>query len=124
MTLDDEDAFQYVLREMLNGSGYDVMQAESGREGLRLMHELPPDILLLDWHLSDMSGVQVLDRLRQDSRTADLPVILVTSQRLSADELRNAGDPPLLSKSALTRDALQSAIRRTIDLTRSAEPGS
>jgi signal transduction histidine kinase/CheY-like chemotaxis protein len=114
LTVDDEEAFQFIVREMLNDPRYDVRQAASGGEGLRLMHEVRPDILLLDWRLHDMNGVQLLDRLRRDSRTVDVPVVLVTAQRLSADDLHNAGDPPLLPKSALTRETLRATIHQVV----------
>ena len=54
-----------------------------GVEGLRLAHEAPPDVILLDLRLTDMTGIDVFDRLRQDPTTARVPVIVVTSQRLS-----------------------------------------
>jgi CheY-like chemotaxis protein len=114
LSVDDEEAFQYIVREMLNDPRYDVRQAGSGGEGLRLMHEIRPDILLLDWRLHDMNAHQLLDRLRHDSRTVDVPVVLVTAQRLSADDLHNAGDPPLLAKSALTREALRAVIHQAV----------
>lgn len=114
LSVDDEEAFQFIVREMLNDPRYEVRQAASGGEGLRLMHEVRPDILLLDWHLHDMNGNQLLDRLRCDARTVDVPVVLVTAQRLSADELHDAGDPPLLPKAALTRETLRATIHQVV----------
>jgi signal transduction histidine kinase/CheY-like chemotaxis protein len=114
LSVDDEEAFQYIVREMLNDPRYEVRQAASGGEGLRLIHEVRPDILLLDWRLHDMNGNQLLDRLRRDSRTVDVPVVLVTAQRLSPDDLRDAGDPPLLPKSALTRENLRAMIHQVV----------
>jgi signal transduction histidine kinase/CheY-like chemotaxis protein len=114
LSVDDEEAFQYIVREMLNDPRYDVRHAASGGEALRLMHEIRPDVLLLDWRLQDMNANQILDRLRRDSRTVDVPVVLVTAQRLSAEDLHGAGNPPLLPKSALTRETLRAAIHQAV----------
>jgi signal transduction histidine kinase/CheY-like chemotaxis protein len=115
LTVDDEETFRFIIREMLNGPEFEVVQAASGRDGLRLTKEMTPDVVLLDLRLTDMNGVDVCQRLRGDPATARTPVLLVTSQRLSRDEerlLRNG--PPVLPKSQLTREALRSAIRQAV----------
>lgn len=85
------------------------------------MHEVRPDIVLLDWRLHDMNGYELLDRLRRDSQTVDVPVVLITAQRLSADDLHDAGDPPLFPKSALTRETLRATIHQVVSA-RQPEP--
>jgi CheY-like chemotaxis protein len=68
--------------------------------------------------LGDMSGAEVSERLRDDPATAALPIIVVTSQRLTSDDERRLGsDCPVLSKSGLTRDALRAAIRQAVSTT-------
>jgi CheY-like chemotaxis protein len=89
--------------------------AESAREGLRLAREVDPDVILLDVRLTDMTGVDMCERLRQDSDTASKPVLLVTSQILSPDEKERLGTgAPVLSKAQLTRDGLRAAIRNAV----------
>jgi CheY-like chemotaxis protein len=111
LTVDDEETYRFIVREMLNDPTYEVSEAGTGIDGVRLTHELVPDVILLDWRLTDMTGIEMAERLRRDPRTANVPTILVTSQTLSADErMRFGTDRPILSKSALTREALRAAI--------------
>ena len=115
LTIDDEETYRFIVREMLNDSSYVVTEAGAGIEGLRLAHELVPDIVLLDLRLTDMTGIEMCERLRRDPKTAHVPVILVTSQMLSPGEREQLGvGRPVLSKSALTRDALRTAIDDTL----------
>jgi signal transduction histidine kinase/DNA-binding response OmpR family regulator len=118
LTVDDEETFRYIIREMLNGPEFEVVQAGTGRDGLRLTREVEPDIILLDLRLTDMTGVDLCEQLRDDPHTAKTPVLIVTSQRLTADETQRLGaGSPVLSKAQLTRDTLRSAIRDAVDVT-------
>jgi signal transduction histidine kinase/DNA-binding response OmpR family regulator len=121
LTVDDEEAYRYIVREMLNVPTYQVVEAASGREGVRMTRDLQPDVVLLDLRLTDMTGLEVCERLREDSKTANVPVILVTSQRLSTDELRGFGTAQSLSKATLTRDSLRAAIQEVVTASRPAE---
>lgn len=114
LTVDDEETFRFIIREMLSGPEFEVVAAGSGREGLRMIKETNPDVILLDLRLTDMTGVDVCERLRDDPHTAHKPVLLVTSQQLSDEEASRLGAAPVLSKSQLTRDALRSAIRNAV----------
>jgi signal transduction histidine kinase/DNA-binding response OmpR family regulator len=115
LTVDDEETFRFIIRQMLNGPEFQVVQAASGRDGLRMTKEIAPDVILLDQRLTDMTGIDVCERLRDDPATADTPVLLVTSQRLSHEEERRLGSGrPVLPKSQLTREALRSAIRQAV----------
>jgi CheY-like chemotaxis protein len=123
LTVDDEDTYRFIVREMLNDSSYAVTEAGSGMEGLRLTHEVVPDIILLDLRLTDMTGIELCERLRRDPKTAHVPAILVTSQILSPEERDRLGrDRAVLSKSALTRDALRAAIHQALQTPRSSTP--
>jgi CheY-like chemotaxis protein len=73
--------------------------------------------------LTDMTGIEMCERLRRDPKTALVPVILVTSQVLSADERERFGvGRPVLAKSALTREALRTAIRDALGQPRTDLP--
>jgi CheY-like chemotaxis protein len=115
LTVDDEETSRFIVREMLNDSTYRVAEAESGGAGLRLAREMSPDVILLDVRLTDLTGFELYERLRNDAVTSTIPVILVTSQRVSADELARLGfSVPVLSKSGLTRDTLRAAIEKAV----------
>ena len=123
LTVDDEETYRFIVREMLNDPTYEIAEAGSGTDGLRLTHELPPDVILLDLRLTDMTGIQVCERLRQDSRTAKVPIIIVTSQHLSSEDSHRLGDVfAVLPKSTLTRESLRSAIHDAVWATRPAAP--
>jgi signal transduction histidine kinase/CheY-like chemotaxis protein len=123
LTVDDEETYRFIVREMLNDPIYEIAEAGSGTDGLRLTQELPPDVILLDLRLTDMTGIQVCERLRQDPRTAKVPVILVTSQTLSGDESRRMSDVfAVLPKATLTRDGLRSAIHEAVWTSRTTGP--
>jgi CheY-like chemotaxis protein len=115
LTIDDEETYRFILREMLSGSTYEVAEAGSGVDGLRLAHEQPPDVILLDLRLTDMTGFEVYERLKEDSRTAAVPLIVVTSQEPpAADRLRLGNVRSILAKSTLTREALRAAIQEAL----------
>jgi signal transduction histidine kinase/CheY-like chemotaxis protein len=121
LAVDDEETARFIIREMLPSSEFEIFEATSGRDGLRRARDVAPDVVLLDMRLGDMSGADVSERLREDPTTAALPIIVVTSQRLSPDDERRLGsDCPVLSKSGLTRDALRTAIRQAVSTTANA----
>jgi CheY-like chemotaxis protein len=115
LSVDDEETYRFVIREMLNDSAYEVVEAGSGIDGLRLTREVEPDVILLDLRLTDMTGIELRERLRKQPKTAHTPTILVTSKTLSADERERWGVvEPVLSKATLTREILRAAIRRAV----------
>ena len=115
LTVDDEEASRFIIRQMLNGREHEVVEAASGVDGLAKAHEAPPDVILLDLRLTDMTGFDLFELLRQDPATARVPVVVVTSQRLSDDEHRRLAEAKaVLSKAALTRNALRSAIASAV----------
>jgi CheY-like chemotaxis protein len=80
-----------------------------------MTRELEPDVILLDLRLTDMTGIEMRERLRKQPKTAAVPTILVTSQPLSADERERWGVvEPVLSKATLTRETLRAAIRQAV----------
>ena len=91
LSVDDEETYRFIIREMLNDSGYEVVEAGSGLDGLRLTHDLVPDVILLDLRLTDMTGIEMCERLRKQPKTANVPTILVTSQTLSPEERERWG---------------------------------
>jgi signal transduction histidine kinase/CheY-like chemotaxis protein len=109
LLIDDEETSRYVLRQMLGGCGPLVVQeAGTGAEALRLAKSLRPDVVLLDLGLPDIDGFDVMDRLRTDPSTADIPVIVCTSSILPAHQSgRLSHARTVLSKATVTREAMQ-----------------
>ncbi len=79
LVCDDSKAFQLLERALLAGRGYDIVEASDGSEAVKKALEELPDLILLDVQMPVMDGVQVLQFLKKDPRTATIPVIMVTT---------------------------------------------
>ncbi len=86
LIVDDDEVSRYLMRRLLDDLPCVISEAETGADGLRRVREDPPDAILLDLVIPDMSGEAVLERLRADAATAGIPVIVVTSKRLDPVE--------------------------------------
>ena len=85
LIIDDTPVQLLVLGRILS-SLYDVIMATSGEEGIKLANEYNVDLILLDLYMMDMSGFEVLSRLKISDATMDIPVIFITSSSSSEDE--------------------------------------
>jgi signal transduction histidine kinase/CheY-like chemotaxis protein len=118
LVIDDEETSRFIVRGLLGDAEHVLVEAATGREGLRRAREVRPDVILLDLRLTDMTGLDVYERLGDEPSVADVPVVIVTSQRLSDDDRRRfRSEPIVLSKSSLTRDLLRTTIDRALATT-------
>lgn len=85
LLVEDEPTLQKTLSLALTQEGYDVKSALDGEIGLRLAHEVQPDIILLDLILPKMDGFEVLDALKKDDATKSVPVIVLTNLESTQD---------------------------------------
>lgn len=119
VAIDDEEAYRFIISEMLDDPRFDVTVTASAAEGLRAAREIRPDVVLLDLELGDMDGVEVRGHLRDGAATASIPILVVTSHRVTEEQRRLLGpEGAILSKAQLTRDSLRSAILETVGLER------
>jgi two-component system cell cycle response regulator len=79
LIVDDVATNRIVLKVRLSAALYDPVLAATGEDALRLARSTHPDLMLLDLQLPDIGGLQVLERLRADPATRDLPVIVHSS---------------------------------------------
>lgn len=81
LLVDDDDDLR-IVGEMALASvgGFDVRCASSGEQGLQMVHERAPDVILLDVMMPGLDGPQVFERLRSDPSTAAIPVIFMTAK--------------------------------------------
>lgn len=77
--IEDDPGLQDALKESLKHAPYDLFSAFDGEEGFRQSKELQPDLILLDLILPKISGQAVLSDLKKDSKTKDIPVIVLTN---------------------------------------------
>jgi two-component system phosphate regulon response regulator PhoB len=88
LVMEDEDALATLLQYNLEKEGYDVVVAADGEEGLVQIDERQPDLVLLDWMLPKVSGIEVCRRLRGRPETRNLPVIMLTARGEESDRVR------------------------------------
>jgi len=86
LIIDDDEISRYLLKGVLGAGGYRLLEARGGNEGLRLAKEIKPDLIILDLSMPDLSGFEVLDLLKRDPETLQIPVVIYTSQRLESGE--------------------------------------
>ncbi len=86
LIIDDDEVSRYLLKGALANSGYRLLEASGGKEGLRMAKEIMPRVIVLDLSMPDLSGFEVLDILKKDSETRQIPVIIHTSQDLREEE--------------------------------------
>lgn len=86
LAVDDQPANLRLLREVLAPNGYDIVEARSGAEALVVAKESSPDLILLDMHLPDMHGLEVLRRLREAPWGAGLRVVAMSALASAEDE--------------------------------------
>jgi len=88
LVVEDEAALVTLLTYNLERAGFRVAAAKDGEEALLLVREERPDLVLLDWMLPLMSGIEVCRQLRRAPETRALPVILLTARGEEGDKLR------------------------------------
>ena len=88
LVMEDEDALATLLQYNLEKEGYDVTVAADGEEGLLQVDERLPDLVLLDWMLPKLSGIEVCRRIRGKAETRNLPIIMLTARGEETDRVR------------------------------------
>jgi len=88
LVVEDEPPLVEVLRYNLEKEGYLVNVAEDGAQALNKVHETPPDLVILDWMLPELSGIEVCRQLREDPDSRDVPVIMLTARGEEADRVK------------------------------------
>ena len=100
LVVEDEDALATLLHYNLEKEGYEVGVASDGEEALVQVDERQPDLLVLDWMLPKVSGIEVCRRLRSRAETRNLPIIMLTARGEESDRVRglDTGADDYLSK--------------------------
>jgi two-component system chemotaxis response regulator CheY len=81
LVVDDSRAIRRIITNMLVKLGYEVHQAEHGIDALQRLEEIgAPDILLVDWNMPEMNGIQLIKAVRADPRYSDMPIMMVTTE--------------------------------------------
>lgn len=115
LLVEDEAPLVTMLRYNLEKKGFRVEEAGDGHEALARLAEIEPDIVLLDWMLPGLSGIEVCRQIRRKPATRDLPVIMITARVEDQDMVRglNTGADDYVTK-PFNMDALLARMRAAL----------
>jgi two-component system phosphate regulon response regulator PhoB len=88
LLVEDDPAMVELLRWTFEREDFEVVATASGEEALLLAHERAPDIVLLDWMIEELAGIEVCRRLRRLPDTANIPIIMLTARGEERDRVR------------------------------------
>ena len=88
LLVEDEPAQRELLAYNLEAEGFDVITADNGEDGLLLVDENDPDLIVLDWMMPQLSGIEVCRRLKSNSKTRQIPVIMLSARAEEVDRVR------------------------------------
>ena len=88
LLVEDEPAQREMLAYNLKAEGFDVITADNGEDGLILVDENDPDLIVLDWMMPQLSGIEVCRRLKSNSKTRQIPVIMLSARAEEVDRVR------------------------------------
>ena len=106
--VEDNEFNRKIVRQLLARTSYRLIEATDGEQGVAAATAAPPDLILMDIQLPKMSGLEATRLLREDARTAAVPIIVITSFALSGDEqkAKAAGATAYLAKPYSPRELL------------------
>ena len=88
LVAEDEIALVTLLRYNLEREGYRVLDTQDGEEALLIASEEKPDVIILDWMMPQLSGIEVCRRLRQRQETRNVPILMLTARGEETDRIR------------------------------------
>ena len=85
LIVEDNEKNRILAREVLSFNGFRTVEAENAEDGIRIAREQKPALILMDFHLPGMNGIEALGHLRADPATKSIPVIAVTASAMHED---------------------------------------
>jgi two-component system response regulator VicR len=85
--IEDEPEMIELIQLILNRRGFEVLGASGGKEGIKMVRELLPDLVLLDLMMPDMDGWEVYQQMKSEESTRNIPVIVVTAKAQNIDKV-------------------------------------
>jgi len=106
LVVEDDEKSRRLVRDVLTFRGYEIVEAETGEEGVRLAQERRPSLVLMDIRLPGIDGIQALGRLRAETATRGIPVIAMTASVMTNDRQKvlDAGFDAFQSKPIKIKD--------------------
>ncbi len=116
LLVEDEGPVREMLKFALGDDDYEILEAADASEGLAILKSQRPDLILLDWMLPGMSGIDMARRLKRDAANRDIPVILLTARSGEDDKVKGLQDADdYITKPFSTRELkarIQAVLRR------------
>ena len=115
LIVEDNEKNRRLARDVLQFKGYDVIESETAEEGIRLAREKKPALILMDFHLPGMNGIEAFNVLRADVATKTIPIIAVTASAMTEDRQKiiGAGFDGLQTKPINVKEFLE-AVQQTL----------
>ena len=88
LLVEDDPNLVEQVRYTLEKEGFEVIQTDDGEEAMILAEEEKPDLVILDWMIANLSGIEVCRRLRRQASTANLPIVMLTARAEEGDRIR------------------------------------
>jgi len=113
LVIDDDERSRYLIRKHLTESNYELLEAATGADGVRLAQRELPHVIFLDFLLEESTAFDVIDDLKANPHTRSIPIVVVTSHVLDAGERTRlaAGTEAVISKQNLSRELAINRIR-------------
>ena len=114
--IEDESALQKAFGDILKQEGYEMISALNGEEGLKLAKTEKPDLILLDLILPKLHGFEVLEKLKADEETKDIPIIILTNLE-GTDDIEKAlklGATTYLVKASYTLEEVIEKVKKAL----------
>jgi signal transduction histidine kinase/CheY-like chemotaxis protein len=115
LIVDDNPYDRVFLAELLEHAGYPTVQLDSGEAALQWLTDQSASLILLDLVMPGLSGMAVLDELRQRTATRDVPVMIVTGGDLPADKMRDQGVTHILQKGTMSGNTFMQAVQTALN---------
>jgi CheY-like chemotaxis protein len=116
LLVEDEEILTNLLQKKLTKEGYEVLVARNGLEGLKLMREIKPDLVLLDIIMPKMGGFEVMEEMNRDLELSSIPVIIISNsgQPVELDKAKELGAKDWLIKTEFDPKEVIEKVKRQI----------
>ncbi len=88
LIVEDDMAIREMMAFSLKREGFDAIKAASGNEALEQLNQMHPDLIVVDWGLPDMSGIDLIDTIRRDDVIKEVPIIMLTARAEEHDKIK------------------------------------
>ena len=115
LIVEDNEENRKLVRDVLQFKGYRTVESETAEEGIRLAREKKPALVLMDFHLPGMNGIEAFKVLRADPQTSSIPIVAVTASAMTEDRQKiiAAGFDGLQTKPINVKEFLE-AVAQTL----------